>query len=109
MQSVKLQEQIIAHSCRNVQESLPDASMDQVADTEQGENANLSQASDHACPPTTSLKDNKTEELMSAEDMIDKVGREHKLNEKQWMAFRIIAWCFVCRFVLGLDTDSDPL
>jgi hypothetical protein len=59
MQSVKLQEQIIAHSCRNAQESLPDTSMDQVADMEQGENANLSQASNHARPPTTSLKDNK--------------------------------------------------
>lgn len=35
MQSVKLQEQTIAHSHRNTQESLPDASMDQVAETEQ--------------------------------------------------------------------------
>jgi len=45
------------------------------------------------CTPTEVLK--AGDQLMSAEDVITKVGTDFKLNEKQWIAFRIIARSFV--------------
>jgi hypothetical protein len=46
---------------------------------------------------------------VSAEDVINNVGKEYGFNDKQWIAFRIIACSSINTFVYGLDLDAEPL
>jgi hypothetical protein len=46
---------------------------------------------------------------VSAEDVINNVGKEYSFNDKQWIAFHIIACSFIKTFVYGLDLDAKPL
>ena len=108
MQEVKRQETIIAHARRNVQETMPDAL--HVLPTESG--ATVQTAEHHTnldCPPTDTTPVYGPNNVLSAEDVIEKVGKEFELNEKQWVAFRIIARSFVSRYVEETDTETEPL
>ena len=109
MQDIKWQESLIAHACRNVQESLQDTPS-MAAETEQGLTLQAMYNNEKdQCLPTDAMAVNKANDILSAEDVINKVGNNFKLNEKQWMAFRIIAQSFVWRYVEGVEWDAEPL
>ena len=109
MQDIKQQESLITHARRNAQESVPET-LNVVAETEQGP---MIHTVDHtetgSCPPTDTMKVDKPDEMLSAEDVIRKVGNELNLNEKQWVAFKIIARSFIREHVEGIKSDSEPL
>ena len=109
MQDIKRQESLITHAQRNAQESVPET-LNVVAETEQGP---MIHTVDHTetglCPPTDTMKVDKPDEMLSAEDVIRKVGNELNLNEKQWVAFKIIARSFIREHVEGIKSDSEPL
>jgi SpoVK/Ycf46/Vps4 family AAA+-type ATPase len=109
MQDIKRQESLIAHACRNVQESLQDTPST-AAETEQGLTLQAMYNNEKdQCLPTDAMAVNKANNILSAEDVTNKVGNDFKLNEKQWMAFRIIAQSFVRRYVEGVEWDAEPL
>ncbi|KAI5984364.1 hypothetical protein EDD15DRAFT_2177323, partial [Pisolithus albus] len=43
------------------------------------------------------------------ESVVNKIGNEYKLNEKQWVAFRIITNYFVQKFICKKNTASERL
>ena len=81
-----------------------------IAQTEQGINAQTKdKVADVHCPLTESITADITSKPHSADEIIDSVGQSFKLNEMQWVAFKIIARSFVHRYVEGIDSDDEPL
>jgi len=106
---MKWQEQTIAHARRNAQGeySLIIWSSTQ---TEQGAAVKTSHSPLlEDCPPTVAMAIDDPNDVVSAKDIINNIGKEFNLNEKQWISFRIIARSFVRRYVDGIEPDADPL
>jgi len=92
MQTIKDQEQAITHNHRNAQESMTLTPVVNIADTEQGIAAQVHCPTiDRDCPPTDVSHKTDADQLLSAEDVIEKIRKECELNEKQWVAYRIVA------------------
>jgi hypothetical protein len=112
MSSTKEQERSIAHSRRNAQVSEILTPVNIIADTEQGSSAQTQSPpveQTHTCLATDAPSKSNAEQLLSAEDVINRIGKDCKLNEKQWIAFRIIARSFVNRYVYKQDLQEEPL
>jgi len=110
MQTIKDQEHAITHNRRNAQESVTFTPVVNIADTEQGIAAQVHcPIIDRDCPPTDVSHKNDADQLISAEDVIEKIGKECGLNEKQWVAYRIIARSFVRRHVCKQNVEEEPL
>ena len=48
-------------------------------------------------------------DLFSVEAIINKVGEDFKLNEKWWVAFRIVARSFVQSCIQVSESDNNAL
>jgi len=111
MCSIKEQEQSIAHTQWNAQESTTLTLAENIANTEQGSSAQtqtLPVDHTHDCPPTDG-RETDTNHLLSAEDIINKIGKDCELNEKQWIAFCIITRSFIRHHVYKQDVQEEPL
>jgi hypothetical protein len=89
--AIKEQECIVAHNRQNAQEKselhIPSNS---IADTELLTEAKFSpMAKPMECAPTDVPK--ASQSLVSVEDIINDIGARFNMNERQWIAFRIIA------------------
>jgi PIF1-like helicase len=107
--AIKEQECIVAHNRRNAQEKselhIPSNS---IADTELLTEAKFSpMAKPMECAPTDVPK--ASQSLVSVEDIINDIGARFNMNERQWIAFRIIARSFVQKHVYKQYSDKDPL
>jgi hypothetical protein len=107
--AVKEQERVVAHNRRNAQEkSGLHVPSDSITETELLTEAKVSPPSiTMECTPTGVPKDNQS--LFSAEDIINNIGVNFNMNERQWIAFRIIAQSFIQRHVSKQYLDKDPL
>ena len=109
MQDIKEQEQSIAHNRRNAQDFPTLTPVANITGTEQGITAQMCNSPmDYDCPPTD-VSHKIGSDLLSAEDVIEKIGKECGLNEKQWVAYRIIARSFISRHVYKQDVKEEPL
>lgn len=108
-QSIKEQECVIETTRRNAGGNTNEMLNLPVAETEVGTSVNFGVNGVSECPPTVTSKLDEFDPLISAEDVINNVGNEFNLNEKQWTAFRIISRSFVNRHIYKTDLDNDPL
>ena len=68
-----------------------------------------SSVEDNTCPPTHNENVPEVTDALSTEELINKIGEDHDLNEEQWVAFCIIVRSFITSYIHNCESKSKPL